>query len=180
CTLSAALACGLGQGLALAEAVARARAFVRIALLSAPGLGQGAGPMGHAGVMNDITALPPVLNQVTLPATDLAASIAFYRQLGLRLIVDSPDNGYARLEAGNGTTLSLHVGHGEAGGAMVYFESGRLDAWVAELQAAGVMFEQLPQDQPWLWREARLRDPAGNPVCLYAAGENRRFPPWRV
>ena len=46
CTLSAALACGLGQGLALPEAVKRARAFVRQGLERAPGLGQGHGPLG--------------------------------------------------------------------------------------------------------------------------------------
>ena len=63
---------------------------------------------------------------------------------------------------------------------MIYLESLRLDAWVAELQAAGLAFDQLPRDEAWLWREARLRDPAGNDMCLYAAGENRRFPPWRT
>lgn len=180
CTLSSALACGLGQGLRLVEAAQRARTFVRLALLDSPGLGQGAGPMGHGCVINDITALPPVLNQFTLPARDLAASIAFYRQLGLQLVVDSPADGYARLIAGNGVTLSLHVGHGEAGGATVYLESADLDGWVERLRAAGVTFTQLPKSETWLWREARLLDPAGNPVCLYAAGENRRFPPWRV
>jgi catechol 2,3-dioxygenase-like lactoylglutathione lyase family enzyme len=29
------------------------------------------------------------LNQVTLPALDVAPAVAFYRQLGLRLIVDA-------------------------------------------------------------------------------------------
>ena len=120
CTLSSALACGLGQGLSLPDAVVRARAYVRLALRSAPGLGQGHGPLGHGAVVNDISAPAPVLNQVTLPASDHAASLAFYRQLGLRLIVDSPDNGYARFEAGNGVTLSIHVGHGQPGaGAML-------------------------------------------------------------
>jgi hydroxymethylpyrimidine/phosphomethylpyrimidine kinase len=42
--------------------------------------------------------------------------------------------------------------------------------------AAGVEFEQLPADQ----REAQLRDPAGNQLCLYRARSNRRYPPWRV
>ncbi len=180
CTLSSALACGLGQGLSLPEAVKRARIYVRLALRSAPGLGQGHGPMGHGQVINDITAPAPVLNQITVSATDYGASLAFYRQLGLHLIVDSPDNGYARFEAGNGVTLSIHVGDGLAGGATVYLESLRLDAWVAELVAAGLMIEQMPRDEDWLWREARLRDPAGNRICLYAAGEARRFPPWRV
>jgi hydroxymethylpyrimidine/phosphomethylpyrimidine kinase len=31
-----------------------------------------------------------------------------------------------------------------------------------------------------MWREARLRDPAGNIVFLYKAGEARRYPPWRI
>jgi hydroxymethylpyrimidine/phosphomethylpyrimidine kinase len=180
CTLAAALACGLGQGLALEAAVERARAFVRLALLSAPGLGQGHGPLGHADVINDITAPAPVLNQITVPALDYAASLAFYRRLGLRLIVDSPEDGYARFEAGNGTTLSIHLDDGVAGGTIIYLESLSLDAWVAELSAAGLRIDQAPRDEGWLWREARLTDPAGNRICLYAAGTARRFPPWRV
>jgi hypothetical protein len=41
-------------------------------------------------------------------------------------------------------------------------------------------FERRPVDQPWLWREARLRDPDGNWLCLLRAGENRLVPPWRL
>jgi hydroxymethylpyrimidine/phosphomethylpyrimidine kinase len=47
CTLASALACGLAQGMALREAVIRARAYVRAAMLAAPGFGQGHGPLGH-------------------------------------------------------------------------------------------------------------------------------------
>ncbi len=50
CTLSAAIATGLGAGLALPDAIVLARAFVRAALLAAPGFGGGHGPMGHAQV----------------------------------------------------------------------------------------------------------------------------------
>lgn len=50
CTLASAIATGLGQGLNLPEAIARGRRFVRAALLAAPGLGQGHGPMGHQQV----------------------------------------------------------------------------------------------------------------------------------
>jgi hypothetical protein len=41
-------------------------------------------------------------------------------------------------------------------------------------------FDSGPEDQSWLWREAWLRDPAGNRLYLFFAGENRRFPPWRI
>ncbi len=48
CTLASAIAAGLGAGLPLVEAIARARAYVRAAMLAAPGLGRGHGPLGHA------------------------------------------------------------------------------------------------------------------------------------
>jgi hydroxymethylpyrimidine/phosphomethylpyrimidine kinase len=47
CTLASALACGLGAGLAVEDAFVQAVRFVRIAILAAPGLGEGAGPIGH-------------------------------------------------------------------------------------------------------------------------------------
>lgn len=180
CTLASAIATGLGQGLPLEPAIARARDFVRLALHGAPGLGSGHGPMGHASVRNDGLFIGPALNQITLPADDYDRSVAFYRQLGLTLIVDAPENGYARFEAANGATLSIHVGDGAAGGAVAYLESGALDAWVAYLARKGVRFESMPRDEEWGWREARLTDPAGNRLCLYQASEYRRFPPWRV
>ena len=47
CTLASALACGLGAGLPIERAFIQAIRFVRIAILEAPGLGQGNGPLGH-------------------------------------------------------------------------------------------------------------------------------------
>jgi hydroxymethylpyrimidine/phosphomethylpyrimidine kinase len=48
CTLASAVAVGLAQGMSLHDAVVRARAYVRAALLSAPRLGAGHGPLNHA------------------------------------------------------------------------------------------------------------------------------------
>lgn len=122
------------------------------------------------------------LNQVTLPTRDLEASVAFYRRMGFRQIVgDSPD--YARFECPQGeATLSLHRVEGPIGpnGAVVYFETDDLDADVARLQAAGLVFSALPVDQRWLWREAYLQDPAGHTLCLFRAGVFRKNPPWRL
>ena len=122
------------------------------------------------------------LNQVTAPATDLEASIGFYRQLGLKLIVKSPH--YARFELPEGeATFSLHLVEGEAArtnAPQLYFECADVDAEVRRLLALGLAFETTPKMQSWLWYEAWLRDPAGNHVCLFNAGENRKHPPWRL
>jgi hydroxymethylpyrimidine/phosphomethylpyrimidine kinase len=47
CTLASAIAAGLAQGLDLDAAVARARAYLRRAIVAAPGFGAGHGPLGH-------------------------------------------------------------------------------------------------------------------------------------
>lgn len=122
------------------------------------------------------------LNQVTLPCLDYAASVAFYKLLGFRQIVDSPPR-YARFECESGATFSIHLHEGDelpSLDTVIYFENDDLDATVAALQAKGVVFDSEPADQNWLWREAYLKDPAGNVLCLYHAGENRRYPPWRL
>jgi catechol 2,3-dioxygenase-like lactoylglutathione lyase family enzyme len=122
------------------------------------------------------------LNQVTFPAVDVEKSVAFYCGLGCRLIVSNLP-GYARLECPDGTaTFSIQKVAERTGSpsVVVYFECENLDAKVKNLQAIGYTFTQEPQDDPWLWREAYLCDPSGNELCLYWAGENRRFPPWRI
>lgn len=121
------------------------------------------------------------LNQISLPARDIKASIAFYQRLGLTLIVETEI--YARFELPDGdATMSLHKTDATLGeeGVYVYFECADLDERVAALKAQGIVFDNDPKDQRWLWREAWLKDPAGNWLCLYLAGENRKDPPWRI
>ncbi len=173
CTLASAIAAGLASGMALSDAIAQGREFVRLALHGAPGLGRGHGPMGQQTVRLDCS--PDLrLNQFVLPHRDYERTRDFYAALGLTLIVDSPGNQYARFEAPGGATLSIH---GDEAG--VNFECADLEAQIARAKAAGIVFEG-PVDQPWLWREAWTFDPSGNRVLLYQAGENRRYPPWRV
>jgi hydroxymethylpyrimidine/phosphomethylpyrimidine kinase len=181
CTLASAIATFLAQGSSLADAVARAREFVRVALHDAAGLGQGAGPVGQERVRLDVGA-GPRLNQVTVTGTHYARSVDFYRKLGLNQIVDSPDSGYARFEAAGGATFSVQIDPDETISATtaVYLECDDLDERVEQLARNGLAFEHGPRNQPWMWREARLRDPDGNIIFLYQAGEARRFPPWRM
>jgi hydroxymethylpyrimidine/phosphomethylpyrimidine kinase len=116
------------------------------------------------------------LNQVTVSVTDYDAAVDFYRRLGLAQIVDAPPR-YARFETPSGETFSIHVADQVASTATIYFEVDDVDAFVARLD---LPLLHPPADQDWLWREARLADPSGNILCIYHAGDNRRFPPWRI
>jgi MFS family permease len=85
CTLASAIALFLARGASLTDAVASAREFVRVALYSAPDLGDGAGPLGQADVRLDVGPPgAPRLNQVTLTVHDYDKSVAFYRSLGFQ------------------------------------------------------------------------------------------------
>ncbi len=122
------------------------------------------------------------LNQITVPSRDLEVSVPFYETLGLQLIVKALPH-YARFVCPVGqASFSLHhveqMPQGE--GIYVYFEYEKLDEAVAKLVAKGIRFDEMPEDRSWLWREARLKDPDGNRLILYHAGENRLSPPWRI
>lgn len=121
------------------------------------------------------------LNQVTIPSLDIPTSLSFYQAMGFVLIVSSPH--YARFKSTVGdATFSIHAVDSliEPSKAVIYFECDSLDQQVEKIKAAGLTFFQEPQDERWLWREARIADPSGNIICLYHAGENRLNPPWRV
>ena len=126
----------------------------------------------HGGLVN--------LNQVTLPVNHMEKSTEFYRSLGFTQIVDTPH--YARFECPKGdSTFSLSLENTEfLSLTVIYFEHEELDSWVNQLKAKGIHFDQEPTDESYLWREAVLRDPSGNKIKLYWAGENRLNPPWRV
>ena len=122
------------------------------------------------------------LNQITVPSTNVERSARFYEKLGLRLIVEAFPH-YVRFQCPDGdATFSVHLVEEQPSGEgiSVYFEMEQLDNRVDDLLEVGVEFDEMPEDRPWLWREARLRDPDGNRLILYHAGENRKNPPWRI
>jgi len=122
------------------------------------------------------------LNQITVPSLDLDVSIPFYQKLGLKLIVEAKPH-YARFVCPDGTsTFSIHQTNKlpEGDGIYVYFENENLDKEVQNLVEKGIIFDDMPSDKNWLWREARLKDPDNNQIIIYYAGENRLNPPWRI
>lgn len=122
------------------------------------------------------------LNQITLPSLNLTKAVAFYQELGFNLIVDSLPR-YARFECTEGnSTFSLHLVKElpKGRGISIYFEVAHLEQTVTELINKGIKFDTLPKEQAWLWKEAYLKDPDGNQLILYTAGNNRENPPWRI
>ena len=120
------------------------------------------------------------LNQITLPVKDMDAAVNFYLKLGFTQIVDTPNYSRFSCPEGNSTfSLSLETEEFE-NRSVIYFEHEELDELCADLSRRGIQFEQLPTEQRYLWKEAILKDPSGNKIKLYRAGENRLNPPWKV
>lgn len=122
------------------------------------------------------------LNQVTIYSDKPIETVEFFKKLGLSLIVDSLPR-YARLECPDGeSTLSVNIADPltPLNNVVLYFECEDLDAEVERLKSLGHKFDEDPTDRDWLWRQAYLKDPNGNRICLFYAGDNRKNPPWRV
>ena len=122
------------------------------------------------------------LNQITIPVVNIERSIKFYEKLGLKLIVKALPH-YARFECPQGdSTFSLHQvkESPKESCVWIYFEVQELDNYVDKLISKGIIFEELPNDKEWLWRESRLKDLDNNQIIIYFAGNNRKDPPWKV
>ena len=121
---------------------------------------------------------------VGIVVSDMAASLAFYRRLGLALPEDADSEPHVEVEVGGvrfafdteevvrsfdpAWTPPSRGGHRTA----LAFECAgpaEVDAAYAELTGAGYAGHLEPWDAPWGQRYAVVRDPDGNPVDLFAA-----------
>lgn len=116
-------------------------------------------------------------------ASDLTASLDFYRLLGLP--VPGSDAPHVAVELPGGNTLSfdneetiaaMHPGwaapspsHGRIALALGVGTPGEVDALFEKVTAAGYSGVLAPYDAPWQQRYATVADPDGNWVDLFAA-----------
>ena len=123
----------------------------------------------------------PELNAIGIVASNLRASIAFYRLLG----VDFPEDGEGHIEATLPSGLRLMLDAEdvvksfrpdwtrETGNQLALaFECAspaEVDELFERVTAAGFQGEKNPWDAFWGQRYAQLRDPDGVPVDLFAA-----------
>ncbi len=122
----------------------------------------------------------PRLDAIGLIATDLPATLAFYRLLGVAF----PEEGEGHVEADLGGGFRLMTDSVEviesfseyepaAGGRNVGLafrceSPAEVDEVHAQVVAAGYRSKEAPFDAPWGQRYATLLDPDDNPVDLYA------------
>ena len=122
------------------------------------------------------------LNQVTISSLNVEKSTAFYKTLGLKLIVDALPR-YVRFECPDGeSTFSIHVVEELPVGNKItlYFEVENLSETAIALQEKGIVFNTEITEQPWLWTDVNLNDPDGHQLIIFTAGDNRKNPPWRI
>jgi len=106
--------------------------------------------------MATLTRLAP-----ELPATCLAASLAYYRdQLGFEIKTVLPDRGYAIVER-DGMAIHLYAS-GEGKGAGLHLFTDGIGSLHDELTQRGARITQPVERKPWGNRDFRVIDPAGN------------------
>jgi catechol 2,3-dioxygenase-like lactoylglutathione lyase family enzyme len=125
----------------------------------------------------------PELDGIGLVVADMAASLGFYRRLGLEIPAEAEKEDHVEAHLKGGLRLMFDTqelirgidpewtpaGGGPPVGFAFRLESpAQVDALYAELTGLGHMGHKAPWDAFWGQRYATLRDPDGNGVDLYA------------
>jgi uncharacterized glyoxalase superfamily protein PhnB len=125
------------------------------------------------------------MDMIGLVVTDMAASLGFYRRLGIDVPADADGQPHVDVVLGGGlrmawdtvaTVRSFDPGWEPATGSRVAlaFDCGSpagVDAVWAELTDAGYEGHIKPWDAFWGQRYAVVHDPDGNAVDLFAASD---------
>jgi catechol 2,3-dioxygenase-like lactoylglutathione lyase family enzyme len=127
--------------------------------------------------------MAPTFNAIGIVVADMAASLAFYRRLGVAIPANADDAPHAEAELPGGVRLmwdtldtinsfdpefSPAKGDGRIGLAFQCADPAEVDATYADMTAAGYEGHKQPWDAFWGQRYAVLHDPDGNGVDLYA------------
>jgi catechol 2,3-dioxygenase-like lactoylglutathione lyase family enzyme len=121
----------------------------------------------------------PSLDQINLVVSNMAATVEFYRRLGLDIPDTDPafqdHHRSAQLPGGidfdiDSVEFARHWDEGwKSGAGVIGFKLAsreRVDAVYADLTSAGYVGQQEPYDAFWGARYAIVEDPDGNPVGL--------------
>jgi len=126
--------------------------------------------------------MAPTFNAIGLAVADMAASLSFYRRLGLDIPAGADREPHVEVVLPGGIRLmwDTHAAlrafdpdftPGDAGGPSLAFlcaDAAEVDAVHAALAAAGHPTTKPPWDAEWGQRYAVVRDPDGHSVDLFA------------
>lgn len=127
--------------------------------------------------------MSPQFDAIGIVVTDMTASVAFYRLLGLSFPEDSEAAGHAEAVLSGGARLMLDTdelvrsfdpgfrppsGAGRIGLAFLCENPAEVDRVYASVLEAGHNGERAPWDAFWGQRYATVLDPDGNGVDLFA------------
>jgi catechol 2,3-dioxygenase-like lactoylglutathione lyase family enzyme len=128
--------------------------------------------------------MTPRMDMIGVAVRDMAASLAFYRRLGLEIPDGAESEAHVEATAPGGLRVawdtvevmqSFDPGWAPATGgaafslAFLVDSPAEVDSLYAELTGAGHAGHLAPWDAFWGQRYAVVRDPDGNDVALFAA-----------
>ncbi len=107
------------------------------------------------------------INAITLVTVDMAASVAFYTELGLRVTYGGPDEPFTSLQHGSNFVNLQCTGEtpGTGWGRVVLFVPDP-DAIHALALGAGYAPLTEPTDAPWNERYFHILDPSGHELSF--------------
>lgn len=123
------------------------------------------------------------MDAIGIIVSDMAATLAFYRRLGVAVPDGAEDAPHVEADLGGGVRLMFDTedvvrsldpgwtpptGGGRVGLAFRLPDPASVDALHTDMVAAGHHSELEPFDAPWGQRYASLQDPNGTGVDLYA------------
>lgn len=123
------------------------------------------------------------LRSIATVVDDMAATLAFYRTLGLGIPIDADADDYVVFEIGDGVRMSWNTASversfnpdwtppsepGRMGASFRYDSANEVDAAHEQLVSMGFESPLPPFDAPWGNRHCRMLDPDGNAVDLFA------------
>ncbi len=130
-----------------------------------------------------MVAVRPQLDMIGIVAQDLAASLAFYRLLGLDIPLDADDEPHVEIELSTGVRLAWDpvstitsfddswtepAGSSRIALAFLCDSPADVDATHERLVEAGHHSHLDPWDAPWGQRYSTVHDPDGNGIDLFA------------
>jgi catechol 2,3-dioxygenase-like lactoylglutathione lyase family enzyme len=132
--------------------------------------------------MTSEPAITPELNVIGVVVSDMAASLAFYRRLGLDIPAEADTEPHVEVDLPGGMRLAFDTQEtirsfdpdwtpptgSRAGLGFRCTGAAEVDHWYAELTAAGYHGHLAPWDAFWGMRYAVVHDPDGIGVDLFA------------